>query len=301
MDFSTPLYDSTVQENYFLSGSSDPIMSTQQMNTFMNQMLSTIDVATLGSVYYHQLRQHLPIVQLSLSDFDSRLMYGTAGQYSPISVELDLPMCRVSDNSHGKNVHYVFSSDPSRQQRKLLAELHLLFSQQLNHALEFERMKQMATKDSLTGLGNRNGFNEACERKMSRAMRYGHSFALLVIDLDNFKSINDSLGHQEGDSVLIAVSEEINQALRGADEAFRFGGDEFCCLLDCKTATQLSLVASRLQDSISQSAYLSKRRISCSIGGAIYREGDDISTLFDRADSALYKVKKTGKNDYRAA
>lgn len=301
MDFSTTIYDSTVHDNYYATTDSGSLISATQLNAFMNQLLSTIDLATLGSVYFHQLHQYLDIANVSLADYDNRLVYGKMAATDGVHVELALPICQREADGQTKYVYYAFDREPGPQVRAKLAHFHQLFSQQLIHALEFTRLKQIATKDSLTGLGNRNGFNDAFSRLISRAHRREQSFGLLVIDLDNFKKINDTRGHREGDSVLVNVAVQITHSLRGEDEAFRFGGDEFCCLLDCHTAEQLEAAAARLQDQIRASTFLHRYGVSVSLGGAIFREQDDINSLFDRADSALYKAKESGKNAYQAA
>ena len=301
MDFSTTIYDSTVHDNYYATTDSGSLISATQLNAFMHQLLSTVDLATLGSVYFHQLNQHLNIANISLSDYDSRLVYGKLTGSQGVQVELALPMCQRETDGLTKYVYYAFDKEPGPQVRARLAQFHQLFSQQLVHALEFRRLKQIATKDTLTGLGNRNGFNDSFSRLICRAHRHEQNFGLLVIDLDNFKKINDTRGHREGDSVLVNVATQIAQSLRGEDEAFRFGGDEFCCLLDCQTTAQLEAAACRLQRQIRSSAFLRRYEVTVSLGGAIFREDDDVNALFDRADSALYKAKESGKNTYQAA
>lgn len=159
----------------------------------------------------------------------------------------------------------------------------------------------MATKDALTGLGNRAGFEQSMTRQLGWAQRHDEPFALLVIDLDNFKYVNDNFGHGEGDKVLAHVASHLSRMLRDEDEAFRYGGDEFCCLLDCQTQLQLACAAQRIQSSINSSSYLAGLEVSTSLGGAIYRDGDTVSSIFDRADNALYRVKNSGKNSYQAA
>nr|WP_281360005.1 GGDEF domain-containing protein [Alteromonas profundi] len=159
----------------------------------------------------------------------------------------------------------------------------------------------MATKDMLTGLGNRSAFDEALTRQLGWAQRHHEPFALLVIDLDNFKTVNDTWGHREGDNVLVTIASQLKGLLRDEDEAFRFGGDELCCLLDCQSQQQLACAAARIQHNLKQSDYLNKRHITCSLGGTIYRANDDAGSLFDRADKALYKVKNSGKCGYHAA
>ena len=162
-------------------------------------------------------------------------------------------------------------------------------------------MLKLTTKDTVTGLSNRAIFIESLEKAIKACNDTYPSLLIIFIDLDNFKYVNDNFGHGEGDKVLAHVATHLENVLRDEDEAFRYGGDEFCCLLDCQTQQQLACAAQRIQMSIHSSAYLSRLGVSASLGGAIYRDGDSINSLFDRADNALYRVKNSGKNSYHAA
>ena len=250
-------------------------------------------------MYFQQLNTLLPIVGFSLSDFDSRWVYGNAKISSTL---IDLPLQGANAvNGDQAHAYYYISSPLSLSQRESLFQLHDLFGKQVKHALSLMRVQQMATKDVLTGLGNRAGFEQSMTRQLGWAQRHDDPFALLVIDLDNFKYVNDNFGHGEGDKVLVHVASHLSNVLRDEDEAFRYGGDEFCCLLDCQSQQQLACAAQRIQMSINSSSYLSRLGVSTSLGGAIYRDGDTMSSLFDRADNALYRVKNSGKNSYHAA
>lgn len=299
MDFTTSVYDSTHNDNFYPAESTGKSLSVSELSGFVKQLLSTLELQELGALYFQQLNMLLPIVGFSISDFDSRWVYGNAKVSSTL---IDLPLQGAASSS-GEQAHayYYISSPLSMSQRETLFQLHDLFGKQVKHALTLMRLQQMATKDGLTGLGNRTGFEQCITRQLSWAQRHGENFALLIIDLDNFKHVNDSFGHSEGDKVLIHVASHLTNVLREEDEAFRFGGDEFCCILDCHTPQQLACAAQRIQLSINNSSYLAKLGVSCSLGGTIYRENDSATSLFDRADIALYSVKNSGKNNYRAA
>ena len=301
MDFSTTIYDSTAQHNYYPTTKLETSVSAEQLCALMNQLMSTLAIDEMSLGYYQHMTRLLPIASLNLRDFDNTLLFGRQASAESVCVELALPDCCQNNDSETRHAYYTFTRPLDGEQYGWLLQLHQLFSRQLSNALEYSRIRQMATKDMLTGLGNRNGFDEALMRLIGRCQRHHQPFALLIIDLDNFKAINDTLGHSEGDKVLISLANQIQQSLRQQDQAFRFGGDEFCCLMDCQTNEQLSAAANRLQSLVRDSAHLGKHNISCSLGGAIYREGDDFSALFDRADSALYQVKHSGKNNYHAA
>ena len=299
MDFSTSVYDSTQHNNFYPAESTGKSLSFSELSGFVTQLLSTLELQELGGVYFQQLNTLLPVVGFSLSDFDTRWVYGNAKISSTL---IDLPL-QGAHNINGEQAHvyYYISSPLSMSQRETLFQLHDLFGKQVKHALTLMRLEQMATKDGLTGLGNRAGFEQCINRQLSWAQRHGEKFALLIIDLDNFKHVNDSFGHSEGDKELIHVASHLTNVLREEDEAFRFGGDEFCCILDCHTPQQLACAAQRIQLSINNSNYLAKLGVSCSLGGTIYREDDSATSIFDRADIALYSVKNSGKNNYRAA
>lgn len=299
MDFTTSVYDSTHNDNFYPAESAGKSLSISELSSFVKQLLSTLELQELGALYFQQLNMLLPVVGFSISDFDSRWVYGNAKISSTL---IDLPLQGAASSS-GEQAHayYYISSPLSMSQRETLFQLHDLFGKQVKHALTSMRLEQMATKDGLTGLGNRAGFEQCINRQLSWAQRHGEKFALLIIDLDNFKHVNDSFGHSEGDKVLIHVASHLTNVLREEDEAFRFGGDEFCCILDCHTPQQLACAAQRIQLSINNSNYLAKLGVSCSLGGTIYREDDSATSIFDRADIALYSVKNSGKNNYRAA
>ncbi|APD85389.1 GGDEF domain-containing protein [Alteromonas sp. Mex14] len=299
MDFSTSVYDSTLHNSFYPAESTASSLTFSELSGFVTQILSTLELQELGGVYFQQLNMLLPVIGFSLSDFDSRWVYGNAKISSTL---IDLPLQGANAiNGEQAHAYYYISSPLSLSQREALFQLHDLFGKQVKHALTLAQVQQMATKDALTGLGNRAGFEQSMIRQLGWAQRHDEPFALLVIDLDNFKHVNDNFGHGEGDKVLAHVASHLSRMLRDEDEAFRYGGDEFCCLLDCQTQLQLACAAQRIQSSINSSSYLAGLEVSTSLGGAIYRDGDTVSSIFDRADNALYRVKNSGKNSYQAA
>lgn len=171
----------------------------------------------------------------------------------------------------------------------------------LRHALDYYRISQLATKDMLTGLGNRVSYDDAVCKLISISKRNEDSFGLLVFDLDNFKQVNDRCGHQEGDEVLVCFGQILQSCLRDSDHAFRFGGDEFCCLLIDSDAKANKRVANRITKAIAAHPVFVKHGVSSSVGATSFINSDDSKTLFERADTALYKAKQAGKNTFIAA
>lgn len=241
-------FEHATAESSFLGGVEPEVLTSEQVNTVLNQLTSTIEIYTLVSLYFTQVNKYLPLVGIDMSEFDKTLNAGIVS--NEFSVRLPVSAVRLDQGKQATFVRYLFDENLSPSQRRVLATLHQLFTRPLIHAMEFQRLRLMATKDPLTNLGNRNGFNEAAQRLINRHTRNGQSFGLLVVDLDNFKQVNDKHGHQQGDEVLMLTASVLTDTIRGHEEAYRFGGDEFCCLLDVSCSQELSAIAGRIHDAM---------------------------------------------------
>ncbi|RUO30277.1 diguanylate cyclase domain-containing protein [Aliidiomarina soli] len=167
------------------------------------------------------------------------------------------------------------------------------------------RMRYLARHDELTGLPNRHLLRDSLQQTLASHERYRRQFALLFLDLDGFKAINDELGHDIGDELLKQVASRLRKNLRKQDILCRFGGDEFVVVLtEQQSAQQSTQVAEKLVKLIVEPYQLKDSRghggtaeVSVSIGVAMYpQHGDDAATLMRRADKAMYEVKSQGKN-----
>ncbi|NEX23113.1 EAL domain-containing protein [Thiorhodococcus mannitoliphagus] len=162
-----------------------------------------------------------------------------------------------------------------------------------------EQIEYLATHDELTGLPNRNLFDDRVKHAITRAGRSGERLYVLFVDLDNFKLINDNLGHAAGDELLIEVAARMRASLREQDTVARLGGDEFILLVEDNSADLVSLTAKRLVDVLSASFRVHGQDIfvSASVGVSVYPDdGADSETLLKNADTAMYKAKDQGKN-----
>lgn len=161
-----------------------------------------------------------------------------------------------------------------------------------------EQMKFLATHDELTGIANRNLLHDRTNQAISKAKRSQKRVAILLLDLDRFKIINDSLGHRIGDQLLCAISERITQAVRESDTIARLGGDEFVALLsDLTSLDDIHHIADKILTNISKPYKLKSREITitASLGVSIYPEdGDSSEILIRNADVAMYKAKAEG-------
>ena len=177
-----------------------------------------------------------------------------------------------------------------------LVELVKILRQQANDA------EQAALIDPLTGLGNRRFFNRALEDELNRADRHGSGLGLLLLDLDDFKSVNDGHGHMLGDALLSGVAETIaRQVRRGVDLVFRWGGEEFAIVSADQDREGLRALAEKIRSSIETYSVLAgdgkTASVSASIGAALYPpDGNSVEELLRAADAALYAAKTSGRN-----
>ena len=164
------------------------------------------------------------------------------------------------------------------------------------------RYKELAHYDALTGLPNRLLFQDQLTRAIFRAKREQFSIALLFIDLDRFKIVNDEAGHDAGDSVLREAGRRLLTCIRGGDIACRIGGDEFVVLLDCLPDRQVAIyIAERiLADMAKPFAFgADKFSIGASIGISLFPfDGEDTESLLQKADRAMYRAKQRGRNGW---
>lgn len=165
-----------------------------------------------------------------------------------------------------------------------------------------ERVQRMANFDTLTGLANRNLLNDRVNQALIGSQRSGSTFAVMFLDLDNFKDINDEYGHAVGDSVLKVVSERLLTCIREGDTVARKGGDEFIILLpNIDGQTGASMVAEKIIHAVSIPLEIDDHALytSASIGIAIFPgNGGEVNELINNADSAMYSAKQGGRNRY---
>ncbi len=235
--------------------------------------------------------------------FDIAVSKATEGQPSDIAFRACLP------NGQEKVMLMHLDSSPEHHEPE-----HRIFGtiQDISEQREAEEsIRQLAYYDSITGLPNRSLFKEHLNMALYQAERNNSKVAVMFLDLDNFKRVNDSLGHVAGDQLLKSISKRIQESVRCSDLAARdvsdvdaslarLGGDEFTILLsDLHSTKHVEVVAQRVLERIAEPVTLSGNKVvvSASIGISIYPEdGEDIDTLLKNADAAMYEVKAKGRN-----
>lgn len=167
----------------------------------------------------------------------------------------------------------------------------------------YDELWQSAYYDQLTGLPNRTLLLDRLRQAITHARRNGETLGVLLLDIDRFKRINETLGHTQGDQLLLLLAERIAASIRESDSIARLGGDEFVLLLpDLKHPDDASLIATKILEVIAQPLDLDGQEIfcSCSVGVAMAPlDGDDVETILKHADIAMYKAKESGGNCYR--
>jgi diguanylate cyclase (GGDEF)-like protein len=185
--------------------------------------------------------------------------------------------------------------DYSDEDVRQLETLALRAGPAIENARRFREARRLADLDALTGLHNRRYFHETLSRECARAHRYERKLSLIVFDLDDFKEINDRIGHLAGDTVLAEAAERVRDVVRTADIACRVGGDEFAVILPESALNDADQLYRRIQNAISSRPLGQGGKLFLSAGVAELRAEDDPVAFFQRADDALYRAKEAGK------
>jgi diguanylate cyclase (GGDEF)-like protein len=185
----------------------------------------------------------------------------------------------------------------TRRDKKLLEKVALQIAAPVENAHLYNRLEQRSRIDELTGLFNRRHFEERLKEEVSRQTRYGDVFSIFMLDLDNFKTYNDTYGHPAGDILLGQMGKIVKGSVRNVDQAFRYGGDEFVIILPRTTREDAYVVAERVRVQIAKRMEKQAIAVTASIGLASYpADGVVAEELVHVADNALYHAKRAGGN-----
>lgn len=267
-----------------------------EAESLVEQLQTTLDVEQILGIFLRAIASHYKINTVELDTFHGKFE-ATNSQKSKQSITLPI---RINDRLMGRITYFsdrpitdVLMSSLTSYQKKLVYPLR--------NALAFWQLHQMALKDPLTGIGNRAMYDDTIDRQIQHAARFEESFVLMLLDLDNFKQVNDNHGHLVGDDILTRFVSITLDCLRGTDQMFRFGGDEFAIILEKENLETARMVAARINHAVCNDEMLSKFGVSTSIGCAASNKSDAPTDLFARADKALYAAKDAGKNCMKTA
>ncbi|MBW8887465.1 MAG: diguanylate cyclase [Fibrobacteres bacterium] len=211
----------------------------------------------------------------------------------PVPTDQGIDMALVVESARARRF--------SEHQQNMLSTIARAAGFALSRARLYQEKEQLASRDGLTGVENHRTFQERFLGEILRAQRYDHHLAVLMMDIDHFKKVNDTYGHPMGDQVLKEVARIISQNIRaGTDLMARYGGEEFVCMLADTDRARAGETAERIRESVAAKVFESgtvRFQVTMSIGGAMYpidsRHGHEV---LEKADKALYRAKETGRN-----
>jgi diguanylate cyclase (GGDEF)-like protein len=186
--------------------------------------------------------------------------------------------------------------EPTPQRVGAVEQIAMTCIPAIENARRYREARQMAETDALTGFFNQRYFHETLRREALRAQRYDRRLALLILDLDDFKTVNDRIGHLAGDAVLAQVAERLRNEIRSVDVGCRIGGDEFAVVMPESTTEDASQLFQRMHEAVSTMSTPGGGKVRISAGIAELHHGETAAGLFERADSALYRAKELGKD-----
>jgi diguanylate cyclase (GGDEF)-like protein len=256
---------------------------------------TTIEIEPLFELFFGQI-QHLLKLQSCQFENDEKsivIKLGNPGAHT----------CHYSLTIQQQHLGNITFSRRQRFSNEELAQLESLLGTlvyPLRNALNYRDAINQALSDPLTGLGNRGALEQSLDHQWHMAQRYEQDLGILMVDIDHFKSINDTFGHDTGDYVIKKVAEVINATTRQTDLAFRYGGEEFLVLLTKNSPFGSNIIAERIRENIESMQLVDSQgrqiKVTVSVGGTQLRPGVDKQTLVKEADNALYKAKTSGRN-----
>lgn len=211
-----------------------------------------------------------------------------------------MPMKKRIDYEHEIRNTKLLLEKAYVEKNKAFDHLHHIYEQIEQKQLELiqinSQLVEISNTDKLTGIANRRSFQQQLETHIGQFHDEGLPFSLLIIDIDYFKKVNDTYGHQVGDMILAQLAMILQQEARATDTVARFGGEEFTILLGQTKAAEAMAVAQKLIEQVESAHWPTIGRLTISIGCATFKESDTESTLLQHADEALYESKHNGRN-----
>ena len=227
---------------------------------------------------------------------DTSLPWQTMALKKGLESSAAFPMV-INNEAIGTMGVYAATGDAfSPQEVQLLSKLAANLGFGIVALRDRERVKKLSITDPLTGLFNRNRTNETVEAEVNRANRYQNRFAVILLDLDHFKRVNDTYGHQVGDGVLVAFAQIIQASCRNTDIVGRWGGEEFIVILPDNDAASAQRLAERICQDVQRHTFGEAGHITASLGVAEFIPQESGDSLIARADAALYRAKEQGRN-----
>jgi len=260
--------------------------NNKSSTSLLEQLQTTLDLDKLLDIFAMEAARYIKFSGLYFkSKIVSKTLRGSRKAKHERQFEL-----KLNDEFIG-TISYSINKPISMHHYKDLQRIHQIVLYPLKNALQYHQAMQLAMQDGLTGLGNRRYFDEQLKRAMHNANRHHAQVGLVLGDLNKFKAVNDTHGHNAGDQVLIQFANILRSCVRDSDSIFRFGGDEFAVIVENASEYALDIIHSRINSSLKSNIILAKYQVGCSLGTTFMIRADNEHTLFERADQALYRQK----------
>ena len=262
-----------------------------------NVLQTTLDINKLIDIYSREIGTLVPHDSITFDNrhHDIKVVYGEPGKHS-CSYQLVVAAQSLGQLSLTRKKK--FTSNETMLLEYLLCGLVY----PLRNAIAHHTALKAAITDPLTGVNNRSSMNSTIIREVELARRHNTPLSLVELDIDHFKSINDTYGHSAGDHILKAVAEVISNCIRSSDIVFRSGGEEFVLVLSNTQRKGAELLAERIRSALENNKFIydeQEIRVTASLGVACYENGDNSESLFEKVDTALYVAKSEGRNCVR--
>lgn len=261
-------------------------LGADQRLMVLQKLQGRLDIDPLFEVFTRELEKQIDITRLiwEHQEISHIVRRGGASDYRQT---FSLKFANTSLGMLQYSTPYKLDDD----EITLIHTYHRILAGPLSNAIEYNRVRNMALLDSLTGLNNRTSFEQDLRQSIAMTERNNHGLILMIFDMDNFKQVNDTYGHLDGDKVLRRFSLLLKEAIRASDRCYRLGGDEFAVILTPATKESAQLVNERLKCLVAKDSLLSAHNISSSVGCSAYRKGDNNVSMFERADRSMYRNK----------
>lgn len=261
-------------------------LGADQRLMVLQKLQGRLDIDPLFEVFTRELEKQIDITRLiwEHQEISHIVRRGGASDYRQT---FSLKFANTSLGMLQYSTPYKLDDD----EITLIHTYHRILAGPLSNAIEYNRVRNMALLDSLTGLNNRTSFEQDLRQSIAMTERNNHGLILMIFDMDNFKQVNDTFGHLDGDKVLRRFSLLLKEAIRASDRCYRLGGDEFAVILTPATKESAQLVNERLKCLVTKDSLLSAHNISSSVGCSAYRKGDNNVSMFERADRSMYRNK----------
>ncbi|NRD73179.1 GGDEF domain-containing protein [Shewanella sp. VB17] len=278
-------------EEYQYQPDINPVNDSElNLVNIIQHLHESLDPRTVFACYGHILGQHLPIEAVKMTFPRIHL---TWGMHQGIKISHQI-------NFSGGKAKFTYSikkplTHSQSQQLKMLQTLMLL---PLYNAMQYKEISQQAMYDSLTKLGNRHYYAQSLQKAIANSTRHESSLSMIILDLDNFKTLNDSHGHLLGDKILVEFGQLLTIAMRDTDQAFRIGGDEFVIIVR-GDANAASILCERILSLMSSNQLFNQYQATSSLGVSQWQQNETATIVYERADKALYQAKAAGRHCFK--